>query len=176
VALVIEVSKSFASRRFRLSQARVRSTTTHRRGSIPVGACDDFDCPVAKFGQSLVQIGAVIGAVQRDGATRETGVDGFGNPGPIAIQDVGGMDHGTHDMGACDLLPSCDRISPRPSLSMVDRSKAAFPLFLWVFLQQNSPRNINWKSPPLVEFFPAQPLTWFSFFQKGRRRNDRGVF
>jgi len=66
LALAIEASKSLARRRFRLSQARVRSTT-HRREQLKSdrvsGAFDDLDRPVTEFGKVLTQIGAVIDAV-----------------------------------------------------------------------------------------------------------------
>jgi hypothetical protein len=75
LALAIVASKSFARRRFRLSQARVRSTTQRRgsstkpaasaarqqykAGSVS-GAFDDLDGPLAKFGECVTQVGAIV--------------------------------------------------------------------------------------------------------------------
>ena len=68
------------------------------KASNPGGARDDLDCPVAKFGKGLAQVGAVIDAVGEQMAQpRKQVVDGLDdNPGPIAILDVGGMDRDTH--------------------------------------------------------------------------------
>jgi hypothetical protein len=67
------------------------------KASNPSGARDDLDCPVAKFGQSLAQIGTVIDAVGKQMVQPGKRVvdDLDDNPGAIAILDVGRMDYNT---------------------------------------------------------------------------------
>jgi hypothetical protein len=69
LALAIEASKSLAKRRFRLSQAKVRSTPIAgeqlKSGRVS-GAFDNLDGPVAEFGQGVAQVWAIVDAVGKE--------------------------------------------------------------------------------------------------------------
>ena len=66
------------------------------------GAFDDFDGPVAKSGEGVTQVGAVIDAVGEEMAQpRKQLVDGLDHQhGTIAILDIGGMHLGTDQQTA----------------------------------------------------------------------------
>jgi hypothetical protein len=67
LALAIDASKSFARRRFRLSQARVRSATQAPRQQLKAGsvssAFDDLDGPLAELHEGITQVGAMVDTV-----------------------------------------------------------------------------------------------------------------
>jgi len=66
------------------------------------GAFDDFDSPVAEFGEGVTQVGAVIDAVGEQMAQpRKQPVDGLDDQlGAIAILDIGGVHLGTNQQTA----------------------------------------------------------------------------
>jgi hypothetical protein len=99
VADAIVCWKSLARRRFRLSLAKVRSTTQWRGESLEafggIGSLDDFDGPLAGAGRRGLEFVPGLAAIGEDMAQPRQAPDDFGRPqrGTIAILDIGGMDH-----------------------------------------------------------------------------------
>ena len=98
-AVSMAVSKSLASRRFRLSQASVRSTT-HRRGRSwkpfhARGTVDDLQRPAADPLQCALELGPGIGAVGEDVARagKVAGDGGEHRRRAVAVLDLGAVDH-----------------------------------------------------------------------------------
>jgi hypothetical protein len=63
----------------------------------PSSALNDLDGPVTEGGESVTQVGTVVGAIGKKMAKpRKQLIDRFDDqPGAIAILDIGGVDFGT---------------------------------------------------------------------------------
>ena len=98
------------------------------------GAFDDFDGPLAEFGEGLAQVGAIINTVGEEMAQPgKQLVDGLDDKlGPIAILDIGGVHLGTDQqtasvgydvaLAALDLFGRI--VPPRPAASRACSSNA----------------------------------------------------
>src|SRR6516162_8982510 len=102
----MDASKSFAKRRLRLSQAKVRSTT-QRRGSSskPIASAARLTISMVQlpeFGAGGMQVGAVVDAVGKQVAKPgKQLVDGLDDQHcPIAILNIGGVHLGADQQTA----------------------------------------------------------------------------
>ena len=122
-------SKSFARRRLRPSQAKVRSTT-QRRGTIskplrPVGPFDDLDGPLPEPGEATPELLPGIAAIGEDVPQPWERADDLGQQqrSTATVLDIGDVDHGMdqitfdigHDMTLAPLDLFTRIIAPRTS-------------------------------------------------------------